>query len=205
MGRQRRRIRAPMHPHTSSLVRAHTRGAVYVEFLIAFIPVLTLFLCLVQLALLYAARLLVDHAAHQAARAAAVVWGDEPTPYGEDASRTNKRTPARKRAVYNAALLSLAPLVLDGTVVGLTVAFPESPNGKDTPDDSPVQPMTFQGTHLTRVRIEAQVTCKLWIASVIMCPGAQNDARALAGGARTRSIQSEAAFPYQGASYAYAP
>ena len=51
--------------------RRDVRGAVYVEFLIAFLPVYTMFLCLIQLGLLFTVRLVVDHAAENAARAAA--------------------------------------------------------------------------------------------------------------------------------------
>ena len=41
-------------------------GAAYVEFLLAFVPILTLFLGLVQIGLLYAGNLVVQHAAHRA-------------------------------------------------------------------------------------------------------------------------------------------
>src|SRR5688500_719862 len=52
------------------------RGAVFVEFLIAFLPVQVFFLCLIQLAILYSVRLVTEHAAINGARAAAVVIGD---------------------------------------------------------------------------------------------------------------------------------
>ncbi len=53
-----------------------TRGVVYVEFLIAFIPVFLLFLSICQLALIAAAKLVVCHAANTAARSAIVVLED---------------------------------------------------------------------------------------------------------------------------------
>ncbi len=53
------------------------RGAVYVEFLAVIGPLLTLFLGLTQLALLYATNLLVGHAAARAARAAIVILPDD--------------------------------------------------------------------------------------------------------------------------------
>lgn len=61
-----------------------TRGAVYVEFLLVFIPIFTIFLGLVQASLMYAANLVVTHAANTAARAAAVVLDDDPANYSDD-------------------------------------------------------------------------------------------------------------------------
>jgi Flp pilus assembly protein TadG len=60
---------------------AERRGAVYVEFLIAFMPVFTLFMCLCELANVYASHLVVKHAAYRAARAGAVVFPDDPANY----------------------------------------------------------------------------------------------------------------------------
>lgn len=56
------------------------RGAVYVEFLIVVIPFLLMFFGLCHLGLLYAADLLVSHAAAKAVRAAIVILPDE---YGD--------------------------------------------------------------------------------------------------------------------------
>lgn len=57
------------------------RGAVYVEFLIAFFPLFLLFLAICQLALLAAADAIVRHAAYNAARSAIVVLEDAPSRY----------------------------------------------------------------------------------------------------------------------------
>ena len=57
-------------------LHADTGGAVYVEFLVAFIPFFILVLGMMQLALLYSAHLVVQHAAASAARAAIVVFPD---------------------------------------------------------------------------------------------------------------------------------
>lgn len=58
-----------------------TEGATYVEFLLAFIPVFTLFLGMLQAALLYGANLVVTHSATAAARSAVVVLPDDPRLY----------------------------------------------------------------------------------------------------------------------------
>lgn len=57
-------------------------GAVYVEFLIAFIPFFVMVLGMMQIALMYSAHLIVQHAAFSAARAAMVVFPDCPDRYG---------------------------------------------------------------------------------------------------------------------------
>jgi hypothetical protein len=58
------------------------RGAVYVEFLIAFFPLFLLFLALCQLALVAAAEAVVRHAAYAAVRSAIVVLEDAPSKFG---------------------------------------------------------------------------------------------------------------------------
>lgn len=61
------------------------RGAVYVEFLLVFLPVFLIFLGLVQASLLYTANIVVRHAANTAARAAMVVLDDDPAEYDDEA------------------------------------------------------------------------------------------------------------------------
>ena len=58
------------------------RGAIAVEYLIAFLPVLLLFASTWQVADLFAAQLIVQRAASAAARAASVVLPDDPYYYG---------------------------------------------------------------------------------------------------------------------------
>jgi len=61
-----------------------TKGAAYVEFLMAFVPLFILFLGIAQVSLLFGARLVVEHAAQRAARAAAVVLPDDPVHYDDE-------------------------------------------------------------------------------------------------------------------------
>lgn len=186
------------------LVR-ETRGAVYVEFLIAFLPVFVFFLCMIQLSLLFAAKLMVEHAAVTGARAAAVVFGDEPSVYGESDAETNVMTKKRRRAVRDAVVLTLAPLILDGSLVGLEVRLLDgtSPDGKELPEGARLSPMSLQGTQMVRVRVEAQVVCKIALADAIACSGITNWGRDLVGFARLADVRAESIFPYQGASYVY--
>jgi hypothetical protein len=63
------------------------RGAVYVEFLLAFIPLFFMFLGMLQMGLLYGASLVVQHSANVAARAAMVVMDDDPQYYDDEGRR----------------------------------------------------------------------------------------------------------------------
>ena len=69
-------------PKTRSLAR-DTGGAVYVEFILSFIPLLFMFLGILQMGMLYAASIVVQHAAVTATRAAAVVLDDDPERYDD--------------------------------------------------------------------------------------------------------------------------
>lgn len=178
----------------TAALRDDTRGAVYVEFLIVLMPVFVLFLGLLQLSLLFSAKLLVEHAATEGARAAAVVFGDDPRSYGEGAPSTNTLSKARLRAVRGAVLVGLAPLILDDSVVQVGVSYPE-PSGRrprlaGEKLDEPLGGML-------RVRVDAFVVCKVALANVIACDpfGDTN--------LRVRTMPSESVYPYQGARYVY--
>ncbi|MEY4509472.1 MAG: hypothetical protein RLZZ450_1594 [Pseudomonadota bacterium] len=84
------------------------RGVVYVETLVAFVPVFTLFLATLQLADLSAANLIVRHASTVAARAAAVVLPDDGVFYGDRDNQTlHTFTGLRQTDIEQAANLIL--------------------------------------------------------------------------------------------------
>jgi len=66
-----------------SIQKRRTRGAIYVEVLVAIIPVLVFFFGLLQLAMLYSAKLIVRHAAWRAARSAVVILDDDPKRFND--------------------------------------------------------------------------------------------------------------------------
>lgn len=119
-----------MTPPTRTLHR-DVRGTAYAETLIAFPIVMMIVLAVMQLSLLYVARLSVRHAASRAARAAIVVLPDRPDRYdGEPVNEVDFDAPgslaradlhfggeasvgrgsARLRAIRSAAYLPLVPL-----------------------------------------------------------------------------------------------
>jgi len=72
---------------------ADKRGVVFLEFLIAFVPMWTFFLCILQLAFIAHANLMVKHSADSAARSAVVVLPDDPNEYGGEAEMSLDRNP----------------------------------------------------------------------------------------------------------------
>jgi Flp pilus assembly protein TadG len=78
-------MRAASATLPSPSVARDLRGAVYVEFLLVFLPVFLLFLCILELGFLYTGRLVAQHAATRAARAAVVILDDDPAFYGGEA------------------------------------------------------------------------------------------------------------------------
>jgi hypothetical protein len=185
-----------------------TRGAVYVEFLIAFMPVLVFFLCILQLALLFTVKIYSDHAAVQGARSAAVVFGDERKTYNNEPE--NQLSKRRMEFVRNAVLLTLAPLILDGTVSSVDVTYPrpDQPEGQDALSNRSISPMSDSGAQaMVRVNVDVMARCKIAFANRIACGGllGLGDSPgffALGAGVHKR-IRSTSTYPYQGASYTY--
>jgi hypothetical protein len=175
-------------------------GAVYVEFLIAFMPLLILFMCLWQMSRMYTTSLAVQHAATTAARSGAVVFADDPANYGGEP--VGQVAAKRRQAVEGAALLPLSPFILDGSLVSVKVTFP-SQGGASQPGANdertqfnPSDPTTGDDSHrvdFVRVRVETTFRCRIPLADRIACNPFT----------RTRTISREAAFPYQGASFTY--
>jgi hypothetical protein len=190
--------------------RRDARGAVYVEFLIAFLPVYTMFLCLIQLGLLFTVRLIVDHAALNAARAAAVVIGDDEGVYdygGQDTKHTV--TPPdgkRHKVVEAAALLTLAPLIVNGVVQAVDVEYPPPNEPGGTPQSGTIRftPMHGSTVQKVRVRVTVEALCRIGLANRIVCRlhNEYNTVKDPFGVVLPyQSVRSEAIFPYQGAAY----
>jgi hypothetical protein len=180
---------------SASGLRDDTRGAVYVELLVAFMPVFVFFLCLLQLALLFSAKLVVEHAATTGSRSAAVVFGDEPGPYKEPSAQPNVSSKERRKTVRGAVLIALAPLILDDSVASVGVTYPDSAGAKGQPEGTSVT--ARMGNGMVRVRVEATVVCKIALANIIACD------RLGSSTLRVRSVFAESMYPYQGANYVY--
>jgi Flp pilus assembly protein TadG len=194
------RFKTMLHPPgvTSRFARdAH--GAVYVEFLIAFLPLLVFFSSLLQLGLLQTAGLVNQHAAWMAARSAAVVMTDDPVYYGEasgpsvsfgsatacgrgEQAKTWPVTTARVNDVQQAATMILH--AIDSSAQP-TITFPSAPGGNDNRTSFGVEDMVYAQVHYT-------YPCVVPIGNIVVC-----------GPGKTKDLVGESAFPLQGTNYNY--
>jgi hypothetical protein len=158
-----------------------TRGAIYVEFLLAFLPLFVLFLGIVQLFDLNVANVIANHAVQLAARTAAVVLHDDPSYY--DGAELGKPSGKRRDAVMSAAQQVLKAA---RSVSEVKVSFPDGP-GSDTEKSS------FGRDDLVRVRLDVRYQCRVPLVARMVC-----DAQTT-----LRTLRVEAALPNQGADYAY--
>lgn len=156
------------------------RGAIYVEFLIAFMPVFVMFLGLVQLADLHQASVIVGHSAIMAARSAVVVLHDDPQYYGnaEIGKPTGQRLDDIKRA-------AMTPLLASRSITQYKVNLPASAGGSDTKSE-------FTRDELVRVRVQAQFHCRVPLVGTLVC-----------GSKSMKTLAAEAALPNHGVSYSY--
>jgi hypothetical protein len=179
------------------------RGAVFVEFLIAFLPVQVFFLCLIQSAILYSVRLLTEHAAVNGARAAAVVIGDNRAKYPNEPENTLPERGKRRDDVRDAVLLTLAPMILNGLVQSVEVTFPDPGQTGGPPRTGPIQfsAMGAQSVEKVRVHVKVESACRIGFASMVVCPSPLAELSGFL--VPTRTVRAEAIFPYQGARYAY--
>lgn len=165
------------------------RGVAFVEFLVAFVPLWIFFLCIVQLALIATASLIVQHAADSAARAAAVVLPDDPSQYeGPDAMLD------AVRAAALAPLTPLAPTRLgrDSTIANALSSA--SPSSSDYPDAALslrfAAPEQGANEKEVTVRLSYAYACGIPIARNILCSGLLGRATGHALGEEFRSLVS---------------
>ena len=164
-----------------------TRGAVYVEFLIAFVPAFCFFLALAQFAMLYVVQLMVKHAAEQTARAAIVVIHDDPQYYG--GAPVGQVSGKRKTEIERAA-----KYILGGTDGEIRVLLNSS----------------YSRDEMVTVRVELDFPCSIPFGRWAVCNTAPpnyglDDAHRVwgVGGREIRPLHATASLPNQGADYSY--
>ncbi len=198
-----------MNPTAGGKVGRDARGAVYVEFLIAFLPTLIMFLCLWQVSILYTVKLMVDHAAMSAARGGAVIAAETPNKVNDQggASTVNQLSDQRMKLIKNAVDIALAPLIISGTIAWVSLDYPNptSRGGPDTMSNKSYPPMSGNTVSMFRVRVTATMRCRIAFANEIMCGGLLGRFGIRIPGGPTTPVVGEAVFPYQGAAYTYDP
>jgi hypothetical protein len=187
--------RSPVGPSIQSELSAAaiaklrgTKGAVYVEFLIAFLPLFCFFLALVQFMVLVMANIMTKHAAELTARAAIVVIHDDPQYYG--GAGVGQVTGKRKQDIQAAAEY-LTKKRWGGTV---NVKM----KGSYTRDE------------MVEVTLEYDFPCQIPFGRWAACSGQAGSASDFTGpnsawgeGQDIRKLTGTAALPNQGADYIY--
>ncbi len=154
-------------------------GAVYVEFLIAFLPVFLFFSGLFQLGMIEIADLVTQHAAVTAARAAVVVLPDDPAYYDTEVDEIGGERYGDIRA---AAVMTLQAIDPSPRV---DVCFPSSAGGTHYLERVEPHAVVYAQVHY-------QYACRVPIGNLLVCG---------AGGAKT--LVAESAMPNQGANEEY--
>ena len=174
-----------------------TRGAAYVEFLIAFLPIFVLFTCIWQFAQIFTVRLLCAHSAVAGARAAAVVVA-EPEDNGVV---IHQITDDKKQQITIAVYAALAPVIASDWVSSVAVDFPATAGGAvgGSLDLTPsAANFSLAPPAMLHVRVSVRYRCRLPFADRLMCDHADDSGW-------TFPIAAEGSFPYQAARYAYDP
>jgi Flp pilus assembly protein TadG len=162
-------------------LRTDQRGAVYVEFLIVFLPLFVMFMSLVQLAFVEIANLATKHAAVGACRAAIVVLPDNPQYYSK--TEINQATGDRLDAIKAAAKARLLAVSVNPKV---DVTFPSGVAGTDNKT-------SFNAGDTVRVQLAFDYPCRIPIGSRFVCNFLTLH----------KTLKAEAAMPLQSASYKY--
>jgi hypothetical protein len=155
--------------------RQRTQGAVMVEFLAVFFPLLIFFLGLIQLGFVQSASIVVNHAAMKAARVASMVSHDDPKYYG--GAPINDLSPGSPRRVKidDAARLPLATI---GNPASATIKLNKNGGG-------------YARDELITVTVNFTYTCAVPFVRVVWCNGGKLD------------LMGEASLPNQGADFIY--
>jgi hypothetical protein len=168
------------------------KGAVYVEFLIVFLPLFTMFMSLVQYGYVAAAALVARHAAENAARAAVVIIPDDPAYYQGNAVYSLDASSAVHRLEAINAAANTRLLAVTGLPI-FSLSFPSSPGGSDSKT-------SFGPDDVVRVQIKFQYQCGVPIGRMFVC---SDSALGFLTGGLLKTLKAEAAFPMQGARFTY--
>ena len=172
------------------------QGAIFVEFLVVFLPLLTVILGVVQLSMLYVGKAVTQRSANAAVRAAVVVLDDDPRYYG--GAPRNSATGARLEAIKRAAAVPLMSLSADSGTVKKGIGIGEDGAGSNlsyaisnTTLSFPTGTTAGEDSDVT-VRVSFDYNCGVPLGRFVLC-----------GGDHKLTLRAEATLVNQGASYAY--
>jgi hypothetical protein len=178
-------------------LRRDTRAEALLEFIIAFFPILVLFLCCLEIARSAIAHIMLQRAAGIAARACAVIRNQplhcDSTAFDREGGQTPADDSEEDRLVKLAAEDALRPFTtqfLRVDNVSCDVPFDADGGQKDNGHGASTHPKVAQSGTDT-VTVDATFFCAIPVARDLLCPG---------GGAK-RAMTATAKFGHQGARF----
>ena len=177
------RFRDRLRAHLRTLAD-HSTGEVYVEFIIAIVPMLLVFWGLMQLNGLLLADLVARHAAVNAVRAAIVCDSD-------DSPQTGDELAAPGGCSYQAAKMTLSAVKSFNAAGGSDPDFSVSVDGAST-----------DGNQAVTVTLTARYHCQVPLVAAFVC-GLAQDALAQGNALGTAALLRRASLPNQGAGYSF--
>ena len=146
-----------------------------VEFVVILVPLMTLFLCMIELSRLAIAHLLLERAAGMAVRACAVIK-DQPKNCGDDGARADE-------LIQRAAAEGVRPWLDTHIALDGVECRTKKPSGEDV------------------VQVNAQFRCIVPIARSIICSTSHSPSSGVALGVASRGVAASARYAHQGASF----
>lgn len=177
---------------------ANTQGAIFIEFLFVVLPFMIIFLGLAQTALMYMGGLAVKRSAATAARAAMVVFDDDPKKYGGQARNTlggQREAAIKMAAAFPIFAIQTSPKTKDDLKHALR-AWGDSPYHTEQaiPDglrvEFPGGVSSGRGSSIT-VEVSYDYPCEVPLVRAIMCPSG------------TLEITKQSTLPNHAANYSY--
>jgi hypothetical protein len=146
-----------------------------VEFVVILVPLMTLFLCMIELSRLAIAHLLLERAAGMAVRACAVIK-DQPKNCAGDGARADE-------LIRQAAAEGVRPWLDTHLALEAVECRTKKPSGEDV------------------VQVRAQFRCVVPIARSIICSSSQGQSGGAAPVGAARAVAASARYAHQGASF----
>ncbi len=187
-----------MRSSENSRLAADTQGAIFIEFLFVVLPFMILLLGLAQTALMYMGGLAVKRSAATAARAAMVVFDDDPDKYGGQGRNTTggqREADIKMAAAFPIFAIHTSPKNENNLEHALRAwgdrpynAEQELPPGLNV--EFPGGVSSSRGSSIT-VKVTYDYPCEVPVVRALMCPGG------------TVELSAQSTLPNHAANYEY--
>jgi hypothetical protein len=173
-----------------------------VEFLVVLMPLLLLFLCILELARYSIASLMLQRAAGIAVRACAVIK-DQPLHCDNNSAHRTGQDPDQDASIWRAAVEAVKPWTERELFIERASCETQS-NAAGSPvldGNGRLSPTLVAHTGSDRVDVKARFRCIVPLARDIVCSRTEPSGSPLGAGERSRPMTASAKYAHQGARY----